>query len=198
MTSILIKTISLSNWQCKLLVFDVILRLCNKIGTLSSFYLGLRVKCYFPVFLTLGMTRCCRCHLLYHHQTPISLNMEYFFPYMFSTWNLWVKFIFIFLDLYISMDRNCKNAFDESSCYYLKLGDYYMYPYNCYIPLVKFYVYCTLYKLFAYLFLSRTSKLTSNRQIDFLSLKKLRFWHFLMSEIFLVFVGYIVYKWFFL
>ena len=67
-------------------------------------------------------------------------------------------------------------------------------PYNCYTPLVKFYVYCTLYKLFAYLFLSRTSKLTSNRQIDFLSLKKLRFWHFLMSEIFLVFVGYIVYK----
>ena len=38
------------------------------------------------------------------------------------------------------------------------------------------------------MFLSRTSILTCNRQIDFLSLNKLRFWLFLMLETFVVFL----------
>ena len=39
-----------------------------------------------------------------------------------------------------------------------------------------------------------TSILMCNRQIDFLSLKKLRFWLFLMLETFIVFLGHIVYN----
>ena len=54
MTSILIKTVSLSNWQCKLLIFDLILQLVHKVGALSSFYLWHRVRCYFPIFLYFG------------------------------------------------------------------------------------------------------------------------------------------------
>ena len=54
MTLILIKPISLSNWWGKLLIFGLILGLVHKIGTLSSFYLGLRACCYFHILLYLG------------------------------------------------------------------------------------------------------------------------------------------------
>ena len=77
-----------------------------------------------------------------------------------------------------------------------------MQPCNCYTSLIKFYIYIVPFaylfivpfQLFAYLFLSGKSKLKGNRQIDFLSLSKLRFGLFLMLETFLVFLRYIVYN----
>ena len=42
--------------------------------------------------------------------------------------------------------------------------------------------------------LSRASKLTGNRQIEFLSLSQLRFQIFDMLETFVVFLGYIVFQ----
>ena len=60
-----------------------------------------------------------------------------------------------------------------------------MQPCNYYTLLVKFYI--EPFKLFACLFLNRTSKLMGNRQIDFLSLNKLGLWLFLILETFTVF-----------
>ena len=56
------------------------------------------------------------------------------------------------------------------------------------------FIFIVSFQLSAYLFLSRRSKLIGNREIDFLSLNKLRFWLFLMLEIFVVFWGHIVYN----
>ena len=86
------------------------------------------------------------------------------------------------------------NAFDTSSVYYPKLRAYHVWPGNCYASLVKFYI--VPFQLFAYLFLSRTSKLMGNRQIYFLLLNKLRLWLFPVLKTFAVFLGHIVYNMF--
>ena len=80
--------------------------------------------------------------------------------------------LILFLDLYISMARNCK---------------WLWWVFSLLSKAERFY-YCVIipFQLFAYLFLSRTSKLMDNRETDFVSLKKLRFWLFLMLEMFLV------------
>ena len=92
----------------------------------------------------------------------------------------------LFLDLYISMARNCNCPY-ESSVYYTKLRAHYMLPCNFYILLVRFYI--VPFQLSVHLFLSRAPNLMGNRQINFLSLNKLRFWLFLMLETFVVTEG---------
>ena len=59
------------------------------------------------------------------------------------------------------------------------------------------FIFTVPFQHFVWLFLSRTSKLMGNRKIDFLLLNKLRFWLFLMLELFVVFWGHIVYNMFF-
>ena len=86
------------------------------------------------------------------------------------------------------MARNCK-CFDESSVYYLKLRAHHMWSCNYHTLLVKFYIvpfvlYCT--QLFAYRFLSKTSKLMSNRQTDFV-IEQAKILAFLMLEAFVFF-----------
>ena len=56
------------------------------------------------------------------------------------------------------------------------------------------FIFIVNFQFFAYLFLSRTSKLMGNRKIDILSLNKPRFSLFLMFETFAVLLGYIVYN----
>ena len=61
---------------------------------------------------------------------------------------------------------------------------------NC----LKSFIFFVPFQLFAYIFLSRASKSTGNRQTYFPSLNNLRFWLFLILETFSVFLEHIVYN----
>ena len=76
----------------------------------------------------------------------------------------------LLLDLYISMARTCK-------CLWWVFSLLSKAKSSSYVAMqlfIKFYIY-KLFRIFAYIFLSRTSKLTGNRQTDFLLLNNLRF-----------------------
>ena len=73
-----------------------------------------------------------------------------------NTPSQWIWNIFLW-NIYIFQWLGTANAFNESSVYYAKLRGHHMYPCNCYNHLQCF-IFILLFQLFAYLFLSRTSK----------------------------------------
>ena len=141
---------------------------------------------------------------LFHKTLPLKVNefIPYFWVFTFrieSKIPLLSKYkiahetygLSVILDLHVSMAKNCRCLWWVFSLLSKVKTSSYL-AMCCYTPLVKFYIYRT-FSTIAY-FLYRTFRITGNRQIEFLSLDKLRFWLFLILETFVVFLGYIVYN----
>ena len=91
------------------------------------------------------ISECLRLEL--REKYPFSVNMGYFSPYIFSTWNLGQVYFWISIFQWLET----ANAFDESSVYYPKLRGHHMWLCNCYTPLVKIYIYCTFSTLYIFI-----------------------------------------------